>query len=853
MPTGIKAQRVRVYARCRPSGVTSDARNTFLTAEGDAASCIAAAESDPAAGVVTVVKDGTGKQFKLDGYLPPESSQADVYERVAAHIVKDVMQGYNGTIFAYGQTGTGKTHTMLGPQWDPERDFGAGDAPEPEAAGEGSPAVRAAAGEGEGKEAAAVGPVMDERTKGIIPRCLDDLFARVAGDTEHRYMVTLSYVQIYCELVHDLLSSEPGSLSLREDAGGQVYVEGASSMRVTSTRECMALVREGNQNRATAATRMNAHSSRSHAVLFVNVERRARDVAADGAGDAEAQMVTGTLFLVDLAGSERAKKSGVSGLRLNELKAINLSLASLGNCIAALAEKKKHIPYRDSKLTRLLQGSLGGNAKTALVVTIAPTPDDVGETISTLSFGQRARKVAVRATINMRVDYKSMYEALRSRADGEDDKTTELNIVIQRLQKEVDTLKTKLAAVEAEREAARAELRGAAASYATSMEAYSKGGAESGAAGGAAEVIERVNQRWEQEIERLQKVHAAEVSALQERMERSLMSQQLVAEEAANKASSLELETSDLKDECLDALINYRKVQEQLVSLDAEHTKRTSELVAELEDTRAEADRNAEKLAKSQDRIVKAEKAMGDIMARIKTDFVTRKQVTEMEALYEEAIQKLVKRVDVLEAGGASGSAGGSRRDEDEIPVNTRATHGARAGMTYTVDTSDPRRSMAQSGRRVGGAVRAPAVSGGRGSGSRGEAGVTGTSSFTMRSTEMSSGRVRGEQERKESRERQRMANIPGVAPHLAIRASKRGGSGGDSRGRVSEARRPLPTATVGAGGGGGGAMGGAADDDDLDLAESRAMLANLIGGGRGGGAAGASMKAPSSRLNQYR
>lgn len=869
MPTGMKAQRVRVYARCRPAGVSTDGSGaTFLTEAAAGQTCIAAKECDPAAGVVTVVKDGEGKQFKLDGYLPPESTQVDVYERVAAHIVRDVLQGYNGTIFAYGQTGTGKTHTMLGPQWDPERDFGAGAATEAEVAAEGGESKKDADGEdGEAAVArsAAAGPVMSERTKGIIPRSLDDLFARVAGDTEHRYLVTLSYVQIYCELVHDLLAGDAGSpLSLREDASGGVYVDGASAVRVTSTRECMMLVREGNQNRATASTRMNAHSSRSHAVLYVTVERRSREVPSDdalgtkggaggkrGSSDAEAQMVTGTLFLVDLAGSERAKKSGVTGMRLNELKAINLSLSSLGNCIAALAEKKKHVPYRDSKLTRLLQGSLGGNAKTALVVNIAPTADDVGETLSTLAFGQRARKVAVRATINMRVDYKSMYEAMRLRADKDDDKTTELNMVIQRLQREVDTLKGKLSAVEAEREAAQAELRAAAASFATSIESVEKGVDLGG--GGAAAVIERVNRRWEEEIERLKKVHAAEVATLKERMEKSVMSQQLVAEEAATKASSFEREAYDLKDETTEALEQYNKAMEQMFEMDKEHTRRTSELVAEVDEMRAVAVKSAEELAKSNERIANAERAMAEVMGRIKTEYVSRKQVEEMETLYDEAIQKLVKRVDVLE-GGRSDAAD----EAPPVPVNPRATHGARGGMTYTVDSSDPRRAPAAAARRSG-AVRAPRVGGTSGS-TGGRAGASGPAdsggrSFVLRSTsERSMGGTSGggsQRETQQSRERkQRMANIPGVAPHLAIRASKRTGSSGSrgSRGSSgppsSEGRRaapaserpPAPRAV-------------ADDDDDLDVEASRALLANLISGGA---RSGASMKAPSSRLNAY-
>jgi len=199
---------------------------------------------------------------------------------------------------------------------------------------------------------------------------------------------------------------------------------------------------------------MNSTSSRSHAVVILNMERRmrrfgspARDESKQGGtplsvrwfggvgrcvwrGErrvrlgvldvlpplaSQAKVVSSSMFMVDLAGSERVKKSGVAGMRFHELKAINLSLSALGNCIAALAARKKHIPYRDSKLTRLLQGSLGGNAKTALVVTVGPEVDSISESQSTLDFGQRARKVQVQAVVNQRVDFKSMYEDMRVR------------------------------------------------------------------------------------------------------------------------------------------------------------------------------------------------------------------------------------------------------------------------------------------------------------------------------------------------------------------------------------------------------------------------------------------------------
>jgi kinesin family member 5 len=169
---------------------------------------------------------------------------------------------------------------------------------------------------------------------------------------------------------------------------------------------------------------------------MVQVERRPKVVSAAG----PAHMRRGTLFLVDLAGSERVKKSGAMGTQFTELKAINLSLAALGNCIAALAERRSHVPYRDSKLTRLLQNSLGGNAMTALVITVASEGVHAHESLSTLQFGSRAKLIPVKASVNEVVDYKSLYEALQAKMDSGDDANTALSIEKQQLEAKLAAL-----------------------------------------------------------------------------------------------------------------------------------------------------------------------------------------------------------------------------------------------------------------------------------------------------------------------------------------------------------------------------------------------------------------------------
>ena len=325
--------------------------------------------------------------FKYDGCFDGPCPQQEVYERCAKPIVDSALLGYSGTIVAYGPTNSGKTFTMRG--------------------------------------------VAGSDNKGIMPRCIEQLL-QATRTTEGELWV--SYLQIYCEIVSDLLnpagvpeggnftsssssSETPLQLSIREK-GGRVFVEGLSRAPITNMQDLVNVLARGDANRATAETNMNATSSRSHAALMVSVlmPEDLPDLARTGKKGAVAQTFRESLLvLVDLAGSERATASaGRQHMRLEEAKAINLSLSALGNCMSALAEGRKHVPYRDSKLTRLLQGSLGGGARTAVVVAVPPGHDDTGEVLNALRFASRASRVKVVAKVNRFVDYEAQYnDALR--------------------------------------------------------------------------------------------------------------------------------------------------------------------------------------------------------------------------------------------------------------------------------------------------------------------------------------------------------------------------------------------------------------------------------------------------------
>ncbi|XP_020799025.1 kinesin-like protein KIF13B isoform X6 [Drosophila serrata] len=289
------------------------------------------------------------------------ASQETVFDCVGRDILDNAFQGYNACIFAYGQTGSGKSYTMMGSQ----------------------------------------------ESKGIIPRLCDKLFSAIANKStpELMYKVEVSYMEIYNEKVHDLLDPKPNkqSLKVREHNVMGPYVDGLSQLAVTSYQDIDNLMTEGNKSRTVAATNMNAESSRSHAVFSVVLTQILTDQATGVSGEKVSRM-----SLVDLAGSERAVKTGAVGDRLKEGSNINKSLTTLGLVISKLADQTngkrggndKFVPYRDSVLTWLLKDNLGGNSRTVMVATISPSADNYEETLSTLRYADRAKRIVNHAVVN---------------------------------------------------------------------------------------------------------------------------------------------------------------------------------------------------------------------------------------------------------------------------------------------------------------------------------------------------------------------------------------------------------------------------------------------------------------------
>jgi len=389
-------------------------------------------------------------QHTFDHVYDQDASQKEVYERSAKDAVLSTLRGYNAAILAYGQTGTGKTYTMEGDPLARRRAAAAAARADGDDAARRPPRAPAAGG-----PSSSVG--QEDATgseRGIIPRAIEDIFQYIADDTspKSKYLVRASYVQIYNEVISDLLKPERVNLAIREDKKRGVHVEGLSEWVVRTPDEIYGLMERGAAQRATGSTRMNELSSRSHAVFIVIVENARVEENDENGGEpgenARQSFRVGKLNLVDLAGSERVRLTGATGVRLEESKKINQSLSALGNVIKALTEakgKRSHVPYRDSKLTRVLEDSLGGNCKTTMMAMISPALEAFAESLSTVKFANRAKHIKNTARVNEDLDQKSLlrkYERELRRLRQELDERTK-NLVDKRALLQLDERRRK--------------------------------------------------------------------------------------------------------------------------------------------------------------------------------------------------------------------------------------------------------------------------------------------------------------------------------------------------------------------------------------------------------------------------
>jgi centromeric protein E len=313
-------------------------------------------------------KPVSANAFSFDHVFDETADNATVFENLAKPVVHAALDGYNATIFAYGQTSSGKTHSMLGSLEDP----------------------------------------------GVTRRAVQEVFETVRRTTDREFLLRASYIEIYQEIIRDLLVPSHDNLKIHEDFNRRVYVESREEV-VSSVDEVMAMIAAGESARAVGETQMNERSSRSHTIFTILIESRARRAESNSTEQDESAshdegiaVRASTLSLVDLAGSERAALTGAEGVRLKEGSHINKSLLTLGNVINKLSSAEPgataHVPYRDSKLTRILQPALGGNARTAILCAVTPAIMHMEETLSTLKFASRAKRVKNRTQCNEFLD-----------------------------------------------------------------------------------------------------------------------------------------------------------------------------------------------------------------------------------------------------------------------------------------------------------------------------------------------------------------------------------------------------------------------------------------------------------------
>uniref|UniRef100_A0A3P9P798 Kinesin-like protein n=1 Tax=Poecilia reticulata TaxID=8081 RepID=A0A3P9P798_POERE len=359
-----KGRNIQVVVRCRPFN-TMEHRSSYGVIDCDQS------RKEVLVRTGGMNDKSSRKTYTFDMVFGPAAKQIDVYRSVVCPILDEVIMGYNCTVFAYGQTGTGKTFTMEGER-TPDAQF----------------------------------TWEEDPLAGIIPRTLHQIFEKLS-ENGTEFSVKVSLLEIYNEELFDLLSPTEDvneRLQLFDDPRNKrgVVVKGLEEVVVHNKDEVYKILEQGAAKRRTASTLMNAYSSRSHSVFSVTIHMK--EITLDG----EELVKIGKLNLVDLAGSENIGRSGAVDKRAREAGNINQSLLTLGRVITALVEKRPHVPYRESKLTRILQDSLGGRTKTSIIATVSPSSSNLEETLSTLEYASRAKNIMNKPEVNQKLTKRTL-------------------------------------------------------------------------------------------------------------------------------------------------------------------------------------------------------------------------------------------------------------------------------------------------------------------------------------------------------------------------------------------------------------------------------------------------------------
>lgn len=556
--------------------------------------------------------------FKFNGCFTP-ASQMDIFDISTKPIIMSALEGYSGTIFAYGPTNSGKTYTMRG---------------------------------NAGSDNNNNNDMEDDESKGIMQRSMElliDEASKVNGE------IWVSYIQIYCEAIHDLLGNNDSysnsDLQIREKEG-KVFVENAVKHQVKSVSDFLGILYQGDENRVTAETNMNEASSRSHTALTVHI---CIPEMSDESGDSNqpTSIKESTLIMVDLAGSERANASeGLHFKRTEEAKSINLSLTSLGNCMNALATGRKHIPYRDSKLTRLLQGSLGVGARTSVVVTLPPNHTSAFNAfaLSALRFANRAMKVQVNAKVSRSLDYKSLYVGARKRLEEYENMKEKENRSAEKQQDQIFTLINNLEEKEEEIKALKAQLdtyAKADISKGTDKEnTFVTGGIDtkSSNADSNSNGNEQNEKYWRQQIQVLTDKHLEELRIVHDKSNKQIDLLKKHVDKEKKENETMRKSLAEERENHLNTVQSLKEIRKNSNNLEDTHHGRIAELLAEISESYEVIESRNEEITRCRTKMREM-----DALLVSQQDSVPKEKFDELQTLFVETVERLGARVGQLE------------------------------------------------------------------------------------------------------------------------------------------------------------------------------------------------------------
>ncbi|CAM9508093.1 unnamed protein product [Ectocarpus sp. 12 AP-2014] len=577
---------MRVFGRIRPLVLDSLEKQKALdTAVSDGSPeqptgtpCI---ESWNSNGTI-VYSQGARREFQFTGCFGAEHSQEEVFNTVGAGVVDGIVDGCNGTILCTGRRGSGKTYTLCGS-----------------------------------------GPAGGEE-EGILARSMTRLFSGLKKTRGRHVSVRVSFLRIYCETLQDMLDrSSNRYILIREKSSGETFLEGLSSRTVRSSAEAISIFERA---------KFDEGSSRGHTIALVYLEQRRPEEARRKGGDGLTQSC---LMLADLAASESAKRTEARYQRLEECKFVNLGLSALGNCVAALAKGQAHVPFRDSKLTRLLQQTLAGNSKTAVIVGIIPQRDERGETLATLIFAQRAMSVMTEARANVVPDLEARCQDLQQQYDNQSDKFTQMTLMKASAEERLEVAHDQLAQLQEEKNATDVRLQTMVEAYEMLTEPSSEN---------AVSTTDTTQQQERKERARNIKAECdRDMKSLKQGYEERVQAIKAEAARAAAQCCSSEYElTKEKEAHLLVASRDLRVCQSEGRRQERDTNHRISELLKEL------ADRDAV-VEDMEARIRVLENQAVQQKAVLAKEYVSRHQVNEMETLFGTAVDDLSNRLKDVE------------------------------------------------------------------------------------------------------------------------------------------------------------------------------------------------------------